>query len=220
VRRPLLLTASTLGLLICLIGGTGLFAALSDTAHTGTNSIDTAALPSSADLKLATASFDPNLGFTCGTYSDDLATGLISYSDMPPNFGLGAALCIKNAGSQSVSLSWAIDELTDIDLACTGDEADLGDTTCGNDQLGELSGVLHVNISDNDCAAGSQNAMYDPGMLSSLSGSPQAIGTLGAGATRCFLIGVDYNGFAVPAADQQRAQSDKVTWRFVFTGQA
>jgi hypothetical protein len=219
VRRPLLLTASTLGLLICLIGGTGLFAALTDTAHTGSNSIDSAALPPSADLKLATASEDQN-GFVCGTFSDDLATGLITYSGMPPNFGVGAALCIKNAGSQAVSLSAAVDQLTDVDLACTGDEADLGDTTCGNNLLGELSGVLNVSLGDYDCSTVNLLNNYQPGMLSSLAGTPQAMGTLGAGETRCFLIGVDYNGFSVPPADQQRAQSDQVTWRFVFTGQA
>jgi len=220
VGRSLLLTASVLGLLICLIGGTGLFAALTDSAHTGTNSIDSAALPGSADLKLANASYDAN-GYSCGTFSDDLATGLFNYADdAPAGFGIGNALCIQNAGSQAVSLSAAIDQLTDVDVACTGDEADLGDATCGNDQVGELSGVVDVTIGDYDCGTAALNTIYQPGMLADLADTPQAMGTIGAGATRCFLIGVDVNQLAVPAADQQRAQSDKVTWRFVFTGQA
>lgn len=219
MRRSLLLTTSVLGLLICLIGGTGLFAALTDSAHTGTNSIDTGSLPSSADLKLATATYDQNQ-FTCGTFDDDLATGLITYSDFPADgFGTGNALCIKNEGSQTVSLSAAVDQLTDVDLQCTGDEAEY-DNSCGNDGAGELSSVLDVTLGDYDCATVNQLHIYQPGMLSSFAQSPLAMDTIAAGATRCFIIGVDINSLAVPAVDKQRAQTDKSTWRFVFTGQA
>jgi len=218
VRRSLLLTASVLGLLICLIGGTGLFAALTDSAHTGTNTIDSAALPPSSDLQLATASFD-GLSYTCGTFSDNLATGLFDFSDLTPGIGIGSVLCIRNVGSQTVSLSTAIDQLTDIDTACTGDEADSGDTSCGNNGLGELSGVLAVSLNAANCATGETIAVYQPGVLSNLAGTPQATGSLGASETTCFYIGVTYQP-GVAAALTQRAQSDRVTWRFVFTGQA
>jgi len=220
VRRSLLLTASIIGLLICLIGGTGLFAALTDSAHTGTNTVDSAGLAPSSDLKLAMATYAiPN---SCGTYSDNLATGLFDYtpgSVWVPGNGVWTALCIQNAGSQSVSLSTAIDQLTDVDIACTGDEADSGDTTCGNDSLGELSGALDVTMYAVDCATGQQGAVYQPGVLSNLAGTAQAMGTIGAGETKCFNIGVAYQS-TVPATLQQRAQSDRASWRFVFTGQA
>jgi hypothetical protein len=222
VRRSLLLTTSVLGLLICLVGGTGLFAALTDSAHTGTNSVDTAALPSSAYLQLAAASQDPT-AFTCGDFSDDLATGPISYSDAPASGfgGIGTALCIRNAGSQSVSLAASIDQLADIDLACTGDEADLGDTTCGNDLQGELSGVLNTTITTYNCNfAATPLATYQPGMLATLANSPQAIGSIDPGVTICLFLNLSLDPAAVPAGALQRAQSDKVTWRFVFTGQA
>jgi len=212
-----LLTASALGLMICLIGGTGLFAALTDSAHTGTNSIDSTALAPSADVQLATASTGPN-GYACGTFTDDLATGLLNYSNMPFGFGIGAALCIRNVGSQPVSLTAAIDQLTDIDLDCTGDEA-VYDASCGNNDLGELSSALDITISNDDCATGNRNTLFQPGTLATFAGAPQSIGSLGPGDMTCIGIGVSTNAF-MDTTLKQKAQTDQTTWRFVFTGQA
>ena len=218
MRRSLLLTASVLGLLICLIGGTGLFAALTDSAHTGTNTVDSAALPSSSDLKLATASIS-NGSFVCDTFSDNLATGLLSLTDTVPQLHYGNFLCIKNAGSQPVSLAGAVDQLTDVDIDCTGDEADSGDATCGGNGVGELSSVFEVTFGETACATAQFVAAYGPSLLSTLQGTPTAMGTLGAGETKCYTIDLGYGPNVAPA-DVQRAQSDRVTWRFVFTGQA
>ena len=221
MRRSLLLTASVLGLLICLIGGTGLFAALTDSAHTGTNSVNSAALPPSADLKLATAPITAGSVHDCGTYADDLASGLFGPQDITSGIGYGpmADLCIKNQGSAPVSLSMAVDQLTDTDVACTGDEAANGDASCGNDGAGELSSVVTINFTEVDCATGSFVDGFGPYVLASLAGSPVALGQLAPGQVRCFGPGVIYPSTADPTAIQ-RAQSDTTTWRFVFTGQA
>ena len=40
MRRPVLLTLAAVGGVIVLLGGTGIYAALSDTARSGTNSIE------------------------------------------------------------------------------------------------------------------------------------------------------------------------------------
>jgi hypothetical protein len=207
-----------LGLLICLIGGTGLFASLTDSAHTGTNTINSSALPSSADLQLAAATHAA-APIVCDTFSDNLATGLFDLTDSLPQFHYGAFLCIKNAGSQPVSLSGAVDQLTDVDTDCTGDEADSGDSTCGGDAVGELSGVFEVTFNEASCTTSEFVAAYGPSLLSTLDGTPTAMGTLGAGETKCFTVDIGY-GYGVSGAEKQRAQSDKVTWRFVFTGQA
>jgi hypothetical protein len=68
MRRPVLLTLAAVGGVIVLLGGTGIFAALSDTTRSGTNSIDTGALAASSDLRVATAVF-PGPGFpvSCGS---------------------------------------------------------------------------------------------------------------------------------------------------------
>ena len=117
-----------------------------------------------------------------------------------------------------------VDQLTDVDIACTGDEADAGDTTCGSDQLGELSGRLNVDLGSYDCAnVALAPTRYQPGTLSGLvaglAGTPASLGSIGGGETKCFIVGVDYNA-NVAASLKQQAQSDRTTWRFVFTGQA
>jgi hypothetical protein len=201
-----------------VIGGTGLFAALTDSAHTGTNSIDSAALPNSADLQLATGSFNPATGVVCGTFSDDLATGLFNVTDMNIGSGVGAVLCIQNVGSAGVTLTAVVDQLTDVDTACTGDEADYGDTTCGGNGLGELSAVVETTITEVNCFDATALATYGPAALSNAV-TPGSIGTLGPGIGKCYMASVTYsaNAGTIP---QQQSQSDRVTWRYVFTAQA
>ena len=79
MRRPFLLTVTALGLVVCLVGSTGLFAALTDTAATGTNQVTTPGLASSADIQLAFDEGTPGSP-TCGAFSDDLATGLFDFT--------------------------------------------------------------------------------------------------------------------------------------------
>ena len=105
MRRSLLLTTSVLGLLICLIGGTGLFASLSDSAHTGTNTIESKGLPSSSDLKLATATYSTS--FSCDTFSDDLATGLFDFSDMNPSLGSAQACASRMRAVRPSPCRWS-----------------------------------------------------------------------------------------------------------------
>jgi hypothetical protein len=218
MRRSLLLTVSVLGLLICVIGGTGLFAALTDSAHTGTNSVDSAALPSSANLQLASASFD-GIDFTCSTFSDHLATGFFALTDVVPNSGYTSAFCLRNVGSAPVTLTAVVDQLVDVDTGCTGDEADYQDLTCGNDQAGELSSVLVTRIAEYSCVgAGSPIASYGSATLANAV-TPGPLGGLGAGQTKCYFVDIEY-GPSVDVTLRQKAQSDRVTWRYVFTGQA
>lgn len=218
MRRIALVLATALGSVLCLLGGTVLFSALQDTARTGTNSAESGALGASADIQLARATLDAQNNLVCGTFSDDLATGLFSAASVSPGY-LSAPeyVCVKNVGSQQVSLTALSDELVDIDVACTGDEAANGDSTCGGDLAGELSDVLRVSYSTINCASGS-----------SLGGESQTLkqnttiaallGTLAPSATSCHVISVDYPA-ATPNADVQKAQSDRVTWRFRFSGQ-
>jgi hypothetical protein len=216
-RRSGLLTVATLGGLVCLLGGTVLFSALQDTARTGTNSAESAALAASADIQLATATYDSAI--TCGAFSENLASGLFTVTGVIPEYQSGPVyFCIRNVGSQEVTLSALTEDLVDLDVACTGDEVDHGDTTCGGDQTGELSSVLIGEFSHVDCASGAPS----PGLSNTLDQSqtmPLALGSLAAATTRCFRADLGYSGNAeTPGA--QKAQSDRVTWRFKFTAQA
>jgi hypothetical protein len=217
MRRIALVLASALGAVVCLLGGTVLFSALQDTARTGTNSVESAALGSSADIQLAAATNNAGV-ITCGTFSEDLASGLFSATGVSPGFSSQEYFCVKNAGTQEVMLSALADELTDVDFACTGDEAANGDASCGQDQLGELSSVLTVGFIKASCQsfAGSGTGSAS---LKSMETTPLLIETLAGGATGCFAAGISYLSTTDNVA-KQKAQSDRVTWRFRFSAQA
>ena len=224
MRRPVLITLVLLGSLISLIGGTGLFAALTDNARTGTNTVDSAALAGSADIQIATATRAPIPGFSgtpfaCGTYSEDLASGFFTVSDVAPGYSSEFAyFCIKNVGSQAVTLWASTDELVDTDTACTGDEALHGDTTCGGDLAGELSTVLFAAYTLWDCNGSSGGGFLDD--LNHNSTSPGALpGSLAVGQVACLSIDLGYLSNAT-ADEVQRAQSDRATWRFKFRADA
>lgn len=218
MRRPLLLTLIALGSLVCLIGSTGLFAALTDTARTGTNQVDSGQLAGSADIQLATATTEGS-AVQCGTFSDDLATALVTASDVQVNWSpIATFLCIQNIGSQPVTLSVMVDELVDTDTACTGDEAVYDTTTCGGNQLGELSTVLGVQYDRIDC---STSAVISTAALTLKANATEAdaAGTLASGATGCLQIIMSYPSWHTPA-EIQMAQSDRATWRFQFIADA
>jgi hypothetical protein len=226
-KRSVLVTAAVLGGLVCLIAGTGLFAALQDSARSGPNSAESDAMAASADIQVSTANVvDPQVGAPevgCGAFSEDLTTPFHTVTGVTPGFVSNAWYCLKNVGSQQVTLSALSDELTDVDYACTGDEALHGDTTCGSvtpsNGTGELSSVLRVNYVQLDCATnngpGSSRLLRD----NAATGGPVELGTIAAGETRCFRVDVEY-ALGLPSDAVQRAQSDRATWRYRWVAQA
>lgn len=215
-RRSTLLTVAALGAVVCVIGGRVLVAALQDTARTGSNSAESAPLAASADIQLANGTVS-GLDIECGTFSEDLTSGLFAATGVSPGHASNASLCIKNVGSQQVNLSVLADELLDLDFACTGDEEAHGDTTCGADGVGELSGVLRVNYRVATCEG--TNLVDSPvAVLKDNETVPTELGAIPAGETACYQLSLFYPN--VSDDDVQRAQSDRSTWRFKFTGQA
>lgn len=233
MRRSVLLTLAALGALVSLIGGAGLFSALTDTARTGTNSAESAPLAASADIQLATATVVPgpsgeNL-IQCGTFSENLTSGLFTVTGVTPGYSSEPPvtyLCISNVGSQAVSLSMGADELVEVDYACTGDESLAGDLTCGsdavgNDGVGELGSVLMSGFRGHPTCNPAVSDGANMHTLDGLSTTPvvSPSGSLGPGIGSCFSVWVEYPTTA-PTAAQQRAQSDRVTWRFRFDATA
>jgi hypothetical protein len=218
------------GAVIAAVGGTGLFAALSDTASTGVNRVDSAALAASADLKLALSGApvidaDPNTPFfPCGTYSDDLASPLVTATDSLPGDAIGSAggLCLKNEGSRNLALTLAATTVGQVEVACTGDEA-LVDTTCGAPGAGELGQVIELSVSRHDCQTGAQIPVGGvPSVIRTVaqwSAVEVSFGQIGAGESACFAPSVRHlpDASTVP---NQAAQSDRVTWQYRFTGTA
>lgn len=219
MRRSALLTVAVLGGLVCLLGGTVLYSALQDTARTGTNSIDSAALAASADIQLATAARSGNT-IPCDAFSENLASGTINVTDFAPGSSGQRYFCLKNVGSQQVTLSALADELADVDFECTGDEATNGDASCGANQAGELSNVLIIQYTTLDC--GTATPIVNTGQQPTLKvngTTPYALGSLAVGGTVCVNVFFAYpSGTGVTAV--QTAQSDRATWRFKFSAQA
>ena len=225
IRRPLLASIAALGGVITLASTTGVFAVFTDRATTGTNSFATKGLPHAADLQIAngTIVIDDTTGIwnvDCGTYSENLATGLVTMSNAVPGDGFGTDfVCVKNVGSQTVDVTTSAIDVTDEDTDCTGDEAAV-DTTCGVDtnavgqppQAGELSPRIHIGMVVAPCDDANQGGS-GIGTLDNINGA--TVATLAPGQAKCVKYNVDY---IATEAQAQVAQSDTATWKFAFDG--
>jgi hypothetical protein len=212
--RHSLSTVMALGAVISLIGGAGLFAVFTDRATTGENSAITGERPHLEAIQVSSAAIAPDLSVACGTFSDDLATALITVADLQPGGQWGGFVCVKNVSSLDLTLSATAIDLLDQETACSGDEGSF-DSTCAVGSDGELSGVLNVYFGDVDCAT-AVGTSTPPNNLAALGvGGSAALGTLSAGTTRCLFTSVGYP-FTASALEQQIAQTDQATWRFAF----
>jgi hypothetical protein len=139
--------------------------------------------------------------------------------------GSGTGVCVRNAGSSTVSVTFTALDLTDVDTACTGDEA-VVDTSCGNGGAGELSPQLSVGFMPTECETGLPtgvaavlrlDVLARPGsstaLPSGVDGSPLV---LAQGETACFDSRWSYGPTTADAPTV--AQTDQATWRFAFDG--
>jgi hypothetical protein len=249
IGRQTLRITIVLGVLVTLVGGTGIFAVFSDRATTGTNTVTSGSQPHAADLQL-------NFGVATGTgvdcdadpdanalfFEDDLTTGLFTLQDVQPGATNDPAyLCIRNSGSAPLRLYIAAIDLVDADIDCTGDEAAAGDTTCGLDpnsppaapipQAGELSHSLNVTIDEIGCIfadpanpgptviSTTERALYDLSDTAPATRASIGTGALDPGADMCLRLTIAYPSDTATTAVQQ-AQTDRATWRFAFDGVA
>ena len=222
-----------LGVLVTLLGGTGIFAVFTDRATAGENSVTSGERPRAADLQIEVPTVHAATGLDCEAdgdangefFSDDTTTAQFTATNVQPNSTVGGAfVCIRNAGSATLAVTSTAIELHDLDTACTGDEAAAGDTTCGLDgqeapQLGELSPLLTVEMERVGCDDPSfmPYANNDPVALSEFTAEPIE-SSLGPNQIACVRIQLAYPAVAEEAA--QRAQTDRSTWRFAFDATA
>jgi hypothetical protein len=219
MERQTLRITIALGMLITLVGGTGIFAVFSDRATTGTNSISSGSRPSAADLKIeandiACAANPAAFVFT----QDDTTTAQFNAPALQPGSALtDRFLCLGNVGSASLDVTATAIDIADVDTACTGSEAAGGDQSCGSGS-GELGALLRIAIDQIDCADVPTPTLGNPDViLTEFTNEPVA--TIPAGGVICVRIS---GAYPVPAseAEAQIAQSDTVTWRFAFDGTA
>ncbi len=233
MARHSLRIVMVLGMLITLIGGTGIFATFSDRATTADNTVTSGSRPKAADLRIEKAAPDPTTGqIDCNADQgavafdeDDLSTGLYSATNVQPGTDIGSTyICLKNVGAAPLTLTASVIDLSDLDVDCTGDEAASGDTTCGLDatqlpRAGELGPLLEVEFNETGCPTGSFLAPYTPATpLTDTTGVTWTPQPLAPDNVACVRIDVRY---PTPSTiDAQLAQSDKVLWRFAFDGVA
>ena len=217
MRRPLALSLIVLGLVVTVIGGTGLFAPFTDTATTGVNSLTSGTRPKAADIQLAWPVAGPTACATA-TYVEDSTTPGHTATDIQPGFTDEKHFCLRNVGSALVAIAISAIDVVDTDIACTGDEAAAGDTTCGGDAAGELSLVIYGNLRTFNCDTGAPALVTGLGNLASGMAVSHSSWALDPGETLCGSVEVIYlTGLPVTVDDTLRAQSDSVTWKYQFT---
>lgn len=235
-RQTLRITI-VLGMLVTLLGGTGIFASFTDQATAGQNSVTTGERPRAADLQIAP--FDP-AGWPAGTtmclpatsaFADDTTTAQFNTGSLQPGENMqDAFLCLWNHGSAPLDITASAIDLVDADVDCTGDEAAAGDTTCGVDQTtglpqaGELSPLLQVDIDRVNCGDGTVIADSAGGSLDQYQLAPIVLqagptpGPLAPDEIACLRVRASY---PTPTESQaQLAQTDQATWRFAFDATA
>ena len=207
-----------LGVLVTLVGGTGIFAAFTDRATTGANTVTTGPRPHAADIRISPASVVGGM-VTCDAAleSENLTTGLFEVAAFQPGSAAEPAyVCIKNVGSAAVGLTASVIDLIDTDPECTGDEAEAGDATCGGSQAGELAAVVWVQIEQALTCDTSQAELVGANFLANWIANPVGFPVaLPPGNVSCLRFDVIYSS-GTPEASVQLAQSDLVQWRFAF----
>lgn len=219
-RRRSLLTIAGLGSVVTLLGLAGLIAPFTDRATTGANSIESGARAKEVDLQLASFEQNPTPQ-PCGSFSDDLTTGLLSASNVQPNQISGpteaTGVCVKNVGSSTVSVGFTALDLSDVDTECTGDEPAV-DASCGNGGAGELSPQLNVGFAVKECVTGVPSSSVAQRLSVLTTTPPVALVVLVPGQVACLGPSWRYDPVAGDLDGTTEAQTDQATWRFAFDG--
>lgn len=213
-RRPTLAAVAAAVLAVGLLGLAGVFAAATDRAHTQTNRYESAAYEEGPDVDLQLA--PRNEDGTCGFFSDDLATRLITVTGDASHFQgnwFDSGLCLRNVGIYWSQVSLRAIDLDDRELDCTSREGEV-DQTCIEGEAGELADLVSFHIIE---CEGSSYGIGNVG-LTELAAEPRAVRPVQPGAPPIALC-IQTRLLATPA-EARLAQSDVVTWRFAFDGVA
>ena len=214
MRRSIPISMIVLGLGLAMGSVGGVIAAFTDEALVGPNSFESKALPLATDLKIA-----QQQNGACGTFNDDLATGLyvVSNLESAANLQFGSSFyCLRNDGSLAANVSYRAFNVADTETGCTGDEAEAGDATCG-EGAGELSGLVELQVMKfgTGCPGGGSGQATNMSTIASLASTPKTFLTLAPG--ECITFSPMYR-YAPSEMDGLKAQSDKVAFRLAFNG--
>ncbi|HMQ25835.1 MAG TPA: hypothetical protein PKA98_07600 [Acidimicrobiales bacterium] len=229
----------TIGVVMAAVTLLGVFALISDTAETGTFSVESQDEATSVDLQINNQGGGP-LNGNVNSSSDCAASTYVENQTVPFNLNVddvapGAVetryVCVRNVGSQAAHIDLELFGTGNSESGCTGDESDYDLLTCGTG-AGELGDDLDVSVTQVGAAGLTDtfcNEPDGPGTFRTVTydgvadTAPQSIGggagpqPLQAGESACYRVDVTYP-VATPSAEVQENQSDQVDWQFRFHG--
>lgn len=208
----------------------GVFAAISDTADTGTLSVESEDLAASIELKIADHEVSSSERCTdpgavpSASYVDDQTIDLLTLADANPGSTLTRYVCVKNEGAQPAVVSLDLLNTADVETGCTGDEADT-DATCGTG-AGELADDVDVTVTQigpaDTSTVGCNETAQTPAVtydgVADSTASAALGGTIPGGAFACYQVVATYDA-ATPAGEVTDNQTDQVTWQHRFHGE-
>ncbi len=210
MKRSILLSVLVIGAVAALVGA-GSWATFSDTETSEDNIVSTGSL----NLQVGTTTGGPE---NC-QYTDPWTGPLFTMTDAAPGDSEEVTICLKNDGSMAGNLVTTFSPVQDVEVGnCAEPESSAGDTTCNDEDAGELAQFVNVVIwADDDCdnVQDGVEFVFFNGPATGLSGliipasgqityNPGDQACVGAKAT-------------VSSSADNKAQTDKVTVDVTFT---
>jgi hypothetical protein len=200
-----------------VVGAIATFEDLAIWGKDGGHHVSTPARARVVDLQMA---IQEQVGI-CGVFSDNVETPVID-ATFETGFGGGYVVCLKNSGAttgQPISVKASFNSVSDVDTACTGQEADF-DETCGDNGVGEAAPLLTPSYGEVDCMTG---LLVPGGGLANFAPLSEPVNELtiisnGAlDSTRCFAFNVVHSWS--DELLEQAGQSDTVSFTIGFTAE-
>ncbi|HMQ25836.1 MAG TPA: hypothetical protein PKA98_07605 [Acidimicrobiales bacterium] len=226
------------GVVMAAVTLLGVFAAQSDSADTGTFSVESQDEASSIDLQIN----DLGVGGTPSGASDCATRTFVEnqpvafnldVENRAPGYAVARYVCVRNVGAQDAFVDLELFGTANTETDCTNDETltDPEGATCGT--AGELGDDLDVTVTQvgqpglTDTLCNEADA-HAPVAYSGVADSgPQDIGGLGpfgialdpieSGESVCYRVDISYPA-STPVLDVLANQSDQVDWQFRFHG--
>lgn len=222
-------TLVAVGVVMTMATLLGVFAALTDSAETGTLQATSSGLQTSIDLQIDNTAITSS-STNCATrtaYVENQTVVPLSWTGADEGESITRYVCLKNTGVETAQMSISLHGATNTDTGCTGDEIDFDATSCGTG-VGELGANLNADIHKIGTSETS-NVLCNEGDISGATNSfstvatattPRTLDTVLAngkiqpGTYACYRIVVEYSN--VSDTNVQKAQSDRVEWEFRF----